>query len=160
MPGYRDQRLQFCRLVRRVITSGMKPPLNWDDLRIIAAVRDEGTYAGASARLKIDETTVARRLARLQTTLGVPLFEAVDGARKATAQCEAIVAHVQEMARHVADIRSVGAHTLGPTGRVRIASTHAIAENILAPHTVAVLTQHPGLTIEFLTGTDNVNFSR
>ena len=30
--------------------------MNWDDLRIIAAVKDEGTYAGASARLRIDET--------------------------------------------------------------------------------------------------------
>src|SRR5947207_2945394 len=59
--------------------------MNWDDLRIIAAVRDEGTYAGASTRLRIDETTVARRLARIQRTLGVTLFEAVDGVRKPTA---------------------------------------------------------------------------
>ena len=44
--------------------------MNWDDLRIIAAVRDEGTYAGASARLRIDETTVGRRLARIQRDLG------------------------------------------------------------------------------------------
>ena len=51
--------------------------MNWDDLRIIAAVRDEGTYAGASARLKIDETTVGRRLARVQRMLGLRLFEAV-----------------------------------------------------------------------------------
>lgn len=45
--------------------------MNWDDLRIVAAVRDEGTYAGASARLRIDETTVGRRLARIQRTLGL-----------------------------------------------------------------------------------------
>ena len=53
--------------------------MNWDDLRIIAAVRDEGTYAGASARLRVDETTVGRRLARIQRDLGVPLFDAIDG---------------------------------------------------------------------------------
>ena len=44
--------------------------MNWDDLRIIAAVRDDGTYAGASARLRIDETTVGRRLARIERALG------------------------------------------------------------------------------------------
>src|SRR3954454_12749182 len=59
--------------------------MNWDDLRIIAAVRDQGSYAGASARLRLDETTVARRVARIQGSLGVTLFDAVDGARKPTA---------------------------------------------------------------------------
>src|SRR5438046_1374533 len=77
---------------------------NWDDLRIIAAVRDEGTYAGASARLRIDETTVGRRLARIQRKLGLRLFEAVDGVRKPTRQCEMVLAHVQAMAAHAADI--------------------------------------------------------
>ena len=78
--------------------------MNWDDLRIVAAIRDEGTYAGASARLKIDETTVGRRLARIQRTLGLRLFEAVDGVRKPTRQCEMVLAHVQAMAAHVAEI--------------------------------------------------------
>ena len=42
--------------------------MNWDDLRIVAAIRDEGTFAGASARLRIDETTVGRRLSRGRLT--------------------------------------------------------------------------------------------
>ena len=44
--------------------------MDWDDLRIIAAIRDSGTFAGAGMRLGIDETTISRRLARLQKTLG------------------------------------------------------------------------------------------
>src|SRR5512140_3337270 len=83
-----------------MVTSGM----NWDDLRIVAAVRDEGTYAGASARLRIDETTVGRRLARIQRELGVPLFEAVDGLRRPTRHCEAVLDHVGAMAAHVAAV--------------------------------------------------------
>ena len=65
--------------------------MNWDDLRIVAAIRDEGTFAGASARLRIDETTVGRRLRRIEKTLGVRLFEAADGLRKPTAQCERVL---------------------------------------------------------------------
>ena len=61
--------------------------MNWDDLRIIAAVRDEGSYAGASARLRIDETTVGRRLSRIERALGLRLFEAADGVRRPTRQC-------------------------------------------------------------------------
>jgi len=58
--------------------------MNWDDLKIISAVRNKGTYAKAGVDLRMDETTVARRLGRVQKTLGVTLFDAIDGVRKPT----------------------------------------------------------------------------
>lgn len=134
--------------------------MNWDDLRIVAAVRDEGTYAGASARLRIDETTVGRRLARIERALGLRLFEAVDGVRKPTRQCETVLAHVDAMAAHVADIGKVGESLPGLTGRFRIASTSAIAEELLAPRAGALLVRNPGLALQFLTSSENVKFSR
>src|SRR5215475_4442129 len=90
------------------------PAMNWDDLRIIAAVRDEGTYAGASARLRIDETTVGRRLARIERALGVRLFEAADGVRRPTRQCDMVLAHVQQMAAHAEEIGRIGESLAGP----------------------------------------------
>jgi len=134
--------------------------MNWDDLRIIAAVREEGTYAGASARLRIDETTVARRLARIQRTLGLRLFEAVDGVRQPTQQCEMVLAHVQAIAGHIAAIDKIGESLPGPIGRFRIASTNSIAEEILSPRASQFLVQNPGLTLQFLTSSENVKFSR
>ena len=134
--------------------------MNWDDLRVIAAVRERGTYAGASARLRIDETTVARRVARIQASLGVTLFDAVDGARKPTAYCEAILAHVHEIARHVAEIGSVGKESQGVVGRVRIATTPIVAEEILAPRTAQLLLANPGLTLQIKASDENINFSR
>src|SRR6185312_16263252 len=121
--------------------------MNWDDLRIVAAIRDEGTFAGASARLRIDETTVGRRLRRIEKTLGVRLFEAVDGLRKPTAQCERVLAHVAAMAGHVAEIARVG-------------DTNAVAEEVLSPRAAGLLARHPGLSLQFLTSSENVKFSR
>src|SRR3954467_2179535 len=95
--------------------------MNWDDLRIIAAVRDEGTYAGASARLRIDETTVGRRLSRIERALGLRLFEAAGGVRRPTRSCEAVLAHVEAMAAHAAEIGRVGESLAGPVGHLRIA---------------------------------------
>ncbi|PPQ14615.1 LysR family transcriptional regulator [Bradyrhizobium sp. AC87j1] len=134
--------------------------MNWDDLRIIAAVRDEGTYAGASARLRIDETTVGRRLARIQRDLGVLLFDAVDGQRRPTRHCEAVLEHVGVMAAHVAAIDRIKESQPGPVGRLRIASTNAVAEELLASHASSFLRDHPGLTLQFLTSSGNVKFSR
>jgi DNA-binding transcriptional LysR family regulator len=134
--------------------------MNWDDLRIIAAVRDEGSYAGASARLRIDETTVGRRLARIQRDLGVPLFDAVDGVRRPTRHCEAVLEHVGAIAAHVAAIDHLSESQPGPVGHLRIASTNAVAEELLAPHAAAFLRDNPGLTLQFLTSSGNVKFSR
>src|SRR3954453_13968384 len=102
--------------------------MDWDDLRIIAAIRDSGTFAGAGIRLGIDETTISRRLAGLQKTLGGPLFAATDGVRAPTAQCEAILDHVQEIARHVAEIGALGNAARGVAGRIRVATTNSLAQ--------------------------------
>src|SRR5436305_469897 len=133
--------------------------MNWDDLRIVAAVRDEGSFAGASARLRIDETTVGRRLARIERALGLRLFEAVDGVRKPTRQCEMVLTHVQAMEAHAAEIGRVGEGLPGPAGRFRIASTNAVAEEILSPRTARFLADHPGLILQFLTSRENVKLS-
>jgi DNA-binding transcriptional LysR family regulator len=134
--------------------------MNWDDLRIVAAIRDEGTFAGAGARLRIDETTVGRRLRRIERTLGVRLFEAADGLRKPTARCERVLAHVHAMAGHVAEIARVGESLPGLSGRFRIAATNAVAEDMLSPRVAGLLTKHPGLSLQFLTSSENVKFSR
>ena len=65
--------------------------------------------------------------------LGVRLFEAVDGVRKPTRQCEMVLAHVQAMAAHAAEIGRIGESLPGPVGRLRIASTNAVAEEVLSP---------------------------
>lgn len=134
--------------------------MNWDDLRIVAAVRDEGTYAGASTRLKIDETTVARRLARMQRALGFPLFEAIDGERRATPQCEAVLGHVRAMAAHVTEIGKIGVTAAGPVGRLRIASTGMIVEDVLGPDLGQFLEQHSGIALQFLISGENVDLAR
>ncbi len=134
--------------------------MNWDDLRIIAAIREKGTFADASKELRIDETTVARRLARIQNDLGIPLFEAIDGTRKPTPHCDAVLAHIDEISRQVVQIDAIGKHVDGPTGNIRVASTHSIAEDFLAPHLAEFLGANPGLSLELKTSNENVNFSK
>jgi len=134
--------------------------MNWDDLRVILAVYDSGTFAGAAARLRINETTVARRLARAQKALGVTLFDAVDGVRKPTVHCEAIVVRASGIERQITEIARIGNTQPGLAGRFRIASTNSIAEEILAPRAVDFLTRNPGITLQFTTSNENVSLSR
>ena len=134
--------------------------MNWDDLRILIAIRDEGSYARAGARLRIDETTIARRLARLQSSLGARLFDAIDGARQPTAYCKSVLEHAEQIERQVAAITSIGTNCSGVCGRIRIATTPSIADEVLAPRAGVLLRENPGLTLQFLASGVNVNFSR
>lgn len=135
------------------------PAMNWDDLRVVQAVYQAGSYAAAGNRLNINETTVARRLSRLEETLNVTLFEAINGARKPTAQCENIVAHVEMMQSHLNHIASISESEIGIISR-RIATTDSVAATVLAPKAPAFLAAHPELAISFLASTENVNFSQ
>jgi DNA-binding transcriptional LysR family regulator len=156
MQGCRSHGLRFCRLLGFVIRTAV----NWDDFRIIAAVKEAGTYAGASVSLRIDETTVARRLLRTEHRLGLRLFELTDGKRRPTAQCERILANIEAMAAHVSEIGKIGAGVIGPAGRFRIACTNAVAEEILTPRLGNFLAGNPGLTLQLLTSGGNVQFTR
>jgi DNA-binding transcriptional LysR family regulator len=134
--------------------------MNWDDLRVVGAISDEGSFAGAAARLRLDETTISRRLARLERSLDLRLFEAVDGVRRPTTEGEAVLAHAAAIAREAAKIGAVRGRSPGPTGRFRIACTTAIAEDVLSPVVGEFLARHPGLTLQLLVSSANVRFSR
>src|SRR5215510_14736457 len=73
--------------------------INWDDLRILAAVQECGTYAAASKALRLDETTVGRRLSRLESSLGMKLLDAVDGRRRPTRAGQGLLRHLEAMTR-------------------------------------------------------------
>lgn len=134
--------------------------MNWDDLRIVRAVFQTGSFAAASRILKINETTVSRRLSRLQDDLGVVLFEAVDGARVPTADCERIAALTERIKGCTDRIEEIAQVRRGHTEKRRIAATDSIAAEVLAPQVPALLAAHPELELEFLASTENVDFSR
>lgn len=133
--------------------------MHWDDLRIIAAVRSKGSFAKAGKDLHIDETTVARRVLRIQTALGFTLFNAIDGVRKPTAQCKAVLDHVDTMTQAAAKIGAIGSTIDGPVGKIRLTSTATIAEDILAPTLGKFLTEHRGIALELESSNQNLDFS-
>jgi len=49
--------------------------LDWNDLRYFLAVAREGSTLAAGRALRVSQTTVARRIAALEESLGFPLFD-------------------------------------------------------------------------------------
>ena len=58
---------------------------NWDDLRLLLAVAQRGSFLGAAKQLNLAVSTVSRRLTKLEDTMGYPLLErGVDGSTLTT----------------------------------------------------------------------------
>lgn len=134
--------------------------MNWDDLRMAAAVARHGGFAGAAAELGVDSTTVSRRVARLERGLGLSLFEASDGVRRPTRAAEDAFARLRVLEAEAAAFRAAATANAGLAGRVRVAATASIAEHVLAPSVSDFLSRHPGLRLELETADANVDLAR
>ena len=53
----------------------MNEALSWDEFRLVKAISDSGSLGGAAEILGLNHSTVFRRLAALETTVGARLFE-------------------------------------------------------------------------------------
>lgn len=132
----------------------------WDDIRVVRAIYQTGSFAGAARQLGVNETTVPRRLARLEKDLGVTLFEAVDGQRRATHVCEEIVALSENMALNVERIAGIVNSDTPPVETRRITATDSISTYLLAPNLPDFLVENPTIALELDASTSNVDFSR
>ncbi|MCE9578850.1 MAG: LysR family transcriptional regulator [Deltaproteobacteria bacterium] len=129
--------------------------IQWDDLRYLLAALRHGSFTAAARHLGTDQSTVSRRIAALEASLGVILFER--GARAPVATEAAVnlrdgAERVEaEMARFADDV--VGIRHPAVSGRVRLAATEEIAVHVIVPRVLPALrTRYPGLHVDLLTG--------
>ena len=54
------------------------PDYNWNDLKYVITVQRTGSLAAAARRLAVNERTVARRIAAIETQLQARLFDRSD----------------------------------------------------------------------------------
>ena len=95
--------------------------MNWDDLRFLVEIGREGTLAAAARRLKVDQTTVARRLRALEDTLGTPLFERSDKHWRPTAVGASVLeraVRIEEDVAGLARLAETGTRTVSGVGRI------------------------------------------
>ncbi len=103
-----------------------------NDLVYVSAVARTGSLAAAARELQVNHATVFRRLAALEGSLGVRLFERSAGHCVATAAGEELAAAGESVA-HTAQqsLRKVAGYELQPSGVVRITTTDSIAAHLL-----------------------------
>jgi DNA-binding transcriptional LysR family regulator len=137
------------------------PIQNWDDARIFLAVARSGGLMAAAKRLRIDQTTVARRLSALEAAFGARLVDRSPRGVSLTAQGAELVEHVERMeAEALAAGEQLGRVGSGVSGVVRLATPEAFGAHVVAPAAARLHDRHPGIQLELVPAARSVNLAR
>ncbi|WP_280382267.1 LysR family transcriptional regulator [Nocardia wallacei] len=131
-----------------------------DDLLVLLAVGRSGRFVSAAEELGINHTTISRRIAALEQTLGGRVLTRVTGGweltelgREALAAAEAIESAVRSLATE-----DDGSRVL--EGVVRISATDGFSAYIAAPSAARVQRRHPRVAVEIVAATRRASTQR
>lgn len=135
--------------------------LNWDDLRIFLELARAGSLARAAKRLKVDQSTVSRRLAHLEQALGASLFERTPKGLQLNGLGHQVLAATEPMdTAYAAAQESLGGQAREAAGPVRIGTMEGIASLYLTQHLPRFRLGHPRITLELVTSTQQLHVTR
>lgn len=122
---------------------------DWDDLRLFLEVAKVGSFTAAGATLGVDQATVSRRMAGLESKLGAALFERTPQGSSLTVLGEKVQRHAQAMEAELhALLDEASGHEREIEGVVRLALTESIAVHAVIPRVLPRLhEQYPKLTV-------------
>jgi DNA-binding transcriptional LysR family regulator len=131
---------------------------DWNDLPFFLELARQGRLAPAARRLRVDHTTVSRRIAELERGLDRKLFDRTAEGFALTEAGQALLPLAEAMEAQALAISDGG--RAGAQGRVRVASMEGIANQYLARHLPALAEQHPGLLVELVTSPALFNLTK
>lgn len=106
--------------------------MNWDHLRYLSLVAEHGSVAAAGRAAGVSHATILRAMGRLESDLGLRLFDHLRTGYRLTPAGSELLEHVQRMA---AEARAIvrKAHSQGdePAGELRIALPEPSAVDLM-----------------------------
>lgn len=135
--------------------------MNWDDLRSFLAVVEAGGLVAAARRLGINHATVQRRIGRLETALGVRLFDRAPTGYVLTPAGEELVTGSRDMEDRMILLEArIAGRDLQLTGSVRLTTVDSIAETVLPRYLRRFREDYPALTVEVVVENRVLNLTR
>jgi len=134
--------------------------LDWDDLRIFAELARAGSLSAAARRLKLDHSTVSRRLDALEAALGLKLLDRLPQGTHLTAEGERIAEAAGRMEEQAFLVQRLAQDGAPLSGLVRISGPPALTAHFLTPRLGPLRLRHPGIRLELIGETRNANLHR
>jgi DNA-binding transcriptional LysR family regulator len=126
--------------------------LNWDDLRYVLALRRSGSLGAAARSLKVESSTASRRLAALETALGVQLVTRTPEGMTLNAAGISVADLAETIDRGVGELeRTIGGEDARPEGIVKLATTDTVASFLMAG-LIPLRSEHPKIHVQLVVG--------
>ena len=124
---------------------------DWNSLKYFLAVLRGGSTLAAATLLRVNQTTVARQIDRLEQSLGLVLFERRMDGYRLTDHGRSLVALAQDVERQALSF-DAAAQALRRTGSgaLRITTTELLATEVIAPLISDLAEAQPGLRVELI----------
>lgn len=118
---------------------------------VFVRIVESGSLSAAARSMKMPKTTVSKRLASLEESLGVALIARTTRKLSVTEAGRAYFAHCQESLRLLEQARAeVTAARSHPSGHLKITAPVDIAHTLLPRVIHAFVGRHPGVRVELL----------
>ena len=135
--------------------------LDWDDLRFFLSVTRHGSLSAAARELRVAQSTVGRRLASLESSLGVRLLNRTPDGYVATLAGTEVLAKAERLEAEALSLeREVGGRDTQLSGSVRITCAESVASHILAPSLATLHRTHPDLLVELIPDARELSLSK
>lgn len=130
--------------------------INIDGLRTFVAVAKRGHLGQAADALQTDQSTVSRKIARLEASLGVPLFERVGRGIRLTPAGARFAPRAERLVRDLRDAAAEAAGALSAdSGEVRVGFLHTVGARWLPERLARFLDAHPHVRFTLREGTSS-----
>lgn len=135
--------------------------MNWDDLKIFLAVARRKKLASAASDLKLDITTISRRIKRLENSLGQTLFERLRTGHALTSHGSNLFTYAEQIESGFENIgRSKFNTPHAPSGTIRISVAEGFGAELLAPILGQFKTRFPDIEIDLVSGSGFLSLSK
>jgi DNA-binding transcriptional LysR family regulator len=129
----------------------MTNTIDWDDVRYFLAVARGGSVRAAAERLRVNHSTVLRRITQLEERLGARMFEKLPSGYRLTGAGEDILEFADQMeaASNRLETRIFG-RDQSVRGALRVTLVSPFATHLLMPDFAEFARMHPEVEIEIL----------
>lgn len=124
---------------------------DWNDLRYFLAVARAGSTLGAAEALRVNQSTVARRVASLEQALGARLFEKRQSGYRLTDLGREILPTAQSAEREAETVLRLVEHRARRlSGTIRVTTNETIANLFLTPSMIEFAELYPDVRVDMV----------
>lgn len=135
--------------------------MDWDDLKIFLAIARRGSVRGAADELKVNQSTVSRRIAAFEKKIDTILFEKLPSGYVITEAGEKILGNVEHIEDQVFSIdRNLYSQKDELTGSLKVAMAVPLASNMLMPDISRFTKKYPNIRLDLAISASPTNLSK